>query len=74
MTFKPGFHMMATIVTIAVIGEKVSSLQRSSGNHFPAIVAFAVITVTMIFEIEKVISFSLLSLEIVFQLFDPYER
>ena len=56
--------MMATIVTIAVIGEKVSSLQRSSGNHFPAIVAFAV----------KVISFSLQSLEIVFQLFDPYDR
>ena len=66
--------MMATIVTIAVIGEKVSSLQRSSGNHFPAIVAFAVITVTMIFEKEKVISFSLQWLEIVFQLFDPYDR
>ena len=74
MTFKPGFHMMATIVTIAMIGEKISSLQRSSGNHFPAIVVFAVITVTMIFEIEKVISFSLQSLEIVFQLLDPYDR
>ena len=34
---------------------------------FPAIVAFAVITVAMIFEIEKVISFLLQSLEIVFQ-------
>ena len=74
MTFKPGFHMMAMIVTIAVIGEKISSLQRSCGNHFPAIVAFAVIMVTMIFEIKKVISFSLQSLEIVFQLFDPYDR
>ena len=77
MTFKPGFHMMATIVMIAVIGEKISSLQRSCGNHFPAIVVFAVITVTMISEIEKVLSFSLQSqqsLEIVFQLFDPYDR
>ena len=41
---------------------------------FPAIVAFAVITVAMIFEIEKVISFLLQLLEIVFQLFDPYHR
>ena len=32
MTFKPGFHMMATIVTIAVIGEKISSLQRCVMN------------------------------------------
>ena len=74
MTFKSGFHMMATIVTIAVIGEKISSLQWSCGNHFPVIVAFAVITVTMIFEVEKVISFLLQSVEIVFQLFDPYDR
>ena len=59
--------MMATIVTMAVISEKISSLQWSCGNHFPAIVAFAVITVAMIFEIEKVISFLLQSLEIVFQ-------
>ena len=66
--------MMATIVTIAVIGEKISSLQWSCGNHFPVIVAFAVITVTMIFEVEKVISFLLQSVEIVFQLFDPYDR
>ena len=64
--------MMATIVTTAVIGEKISSLQRSCGNHFPAIVAFAVITVTMISEVEKVLSFSLQSLGIVFQ-FDPYD-
>ena len=65
--------MMATIVTTAVIGEKIKlSLQRSCGNHFPAIVAFAVITVTMISEVEKVLSFSLQSLEIVFQ-FDPYD-
>ena len=59
--------MMATIVTMAVIGEKISSLQWSCRNHFPAIVAFAVIMVAMIFEIEKVISFLLQSLEIVFQ-------
>ena len=66
--------MMATIVTIAVNGEKISSLQWSCGNHFPVIVAFAVITVTMIFEVEKVISFLLQLVEIVFQLFDPYDR
>ena len=76
MAFRPGFHMMATIVTIAVIGEKISSLKRSCGNHFQVTVAFAVIMVMMISEIEKVLSFSLQSLqllEIVFQ-FDPYNR
>ena len=76
MTLKPGFYMMATIVMIPVIGEKISSLQRSCGNHIPAIVAFAVISVTMISEMEKVLLFSLQSLqslEIVFQ-FDLYDR
>ena len=68
--------MMAMIVMIALIGEKISSLQRSCGNHIPAIVAFAVIAVTMISEMEKVLLFSLQSLqslEIVFQ-FDLYDR
>ena len=37
--FKPGFHMIATI---AVIAEK-KKVQRSYGNHFPAIAAIVVL-------------------------------
>ena len=63
LSLKPGFHMIATmamITVIAAITEK-KKVQRSYGNHFPAIVAIAATTVA---EIEKVLSQRLLSLRL----------
>ena len=52
---KCGFHMMATTAVVAAIAEK-KKVQRSYGNHFPAIRA------TTIAEIERFIFQRLLSL------------
>lgn len=72
--FKPGFHMMATIVAITVISEKISSaIAVIICKPLPTIVAFAAITATMISEIEKVLWLLLRSLEIMFP-YDCYNR
>ena len=49
-TFKPGFHMIATIA--AIDEKKVQRSQRWYGNHSPAMAAITAIVATMIAEID----------------------
>ena len=58
----PGFHMIATIAVIAAIADK-KKVQRSYGNHFPAIAATTITEIGLFLSQRSLWLRSLRSLE-----------